>query len=214
MAPGKRGVHGVSLTRYRGGARGFPQRTKALFNWPLGDFRPYGFGGSPLRVRGMQDPRPSRPRRNTTFVEDYIDFPSPTPGVRDRFVDEGKWLEPLANAAQEDGDAVRLAVGPTWAWGPLAREVRVRILGRRERGDAVVITLSWEPVSHPSLFPILSGDLELAPIGGGISRLTLSASYEPPLGEVGEALDRAVLHRVAQSTVRSFLQRLVKTLGN
>ena len=76
-----------------------------------------------------------------------------------------------------------------------------------------MITLSWEPVAHRSLFPILSGDLELAPIGGGLCRLTLAASYEPPLGEVGEALDRAVLHRVAQSTIRSFLQRLAKTLG-
>ncbi|HLX77297.1 MAG TPA: hypothetical protein VKR27_00305 [Acidimicrobiales bacterium] len=161
----------------------------------------------------MPEDRRRRPRRYTTFVEDYVEVPGSTADVRARFVNDGKWLEPLANAAQEDADVVRLAIGPAWAWGPLSREVRVRILGRRERDDSVVITISWEPVTHPSLFPILSGDLELAPIGGGLSRLTLSASYEPPLGEVGEALDRAILHRVAQSTVRSFLQRLAKTLG-
>ena len=159
----------------------------------------------------MPDEHPDRPRRCTTFVEDYVELSSPTADVRARFIDDGRWLEPLANAAQEDGDAVRLAVGPAWAWGPLSRKVRVRVLGRRERSDAVVITLSWEPVALPSLFPILSGDLEVAAVGVKLTRMTLSASYEPPLGEVGEALDRAILHRVAQSTVRSFLRQLAKT---
>jgi hypothetical protein len=42
--------------------------------------------------------------------------------------------------------------------------------------------------------------------------LILSASYVPPLGELGWRLDRALLHRVAESTVRSFLLRLAASL--
>jgi hypothetical protein len=54
---------------------------------------------------------------------------------------------------------------------------------------------------------MLSGDLELAPLEPHSCRLTLAASYIPPLGDLGRALDRALLHRIAQSTVRSFLAR-------
>jgi hypothetical protein len=62
------------------------------------------------------------------------------------------------------------------------------------------------------IFPMLDGDLELAPLGSERCRLTLSASYMPPFGDVGRALDRALLHRVAQSTVRSFLARVAMSL--
>ena len=45
-------------------------------------------------------------------------------------------------------------------------------------------------------------------------RLTLSASYVPPFGELGARLDRALLHRVAVSTVRSFLVRVAASLND
>jgi len=75
----------------------------------------------------------------------------------------------------------------------------------------VVVGLGWQPSSFQALFPVLNGDIELAPIDGGC-RLTLSASYVPPLGEFGSHLDRALLHRVAQSTVRSFLSQVATSL--
>jgi hypothetical protein len=78
--------------------------------------------------------------------------------------------------------------------------------------DAFVVPLAWEPSKLQALFPVLNGDMELAPIGRGRCRLTLSASYVPPLGELGTHLDHAVLHRVAQSTVRSFLARVAVIL--
>jgi len=58
------------------------------------------------------------------------------------------------------------------------------------------------------LFPVLDADLKLAPDGAGSTVLTLAGSYRPPLGTLGEALDRAVLRRVAAATIRSFVARV------
>ncbi|HMK97435.1 MAG TPA: hypothetical protein VK425_07805, partial [Acidimicrobiales bacterium] len=74
------------------------------------------------------------------------------------------------------------------------------------------LSIKWQAAERPALFPVLEGDLELVPLGADRSRLILSASYVPPLGELGRRLDRAVLHRVAESTVRSFLRRLASSL--
>ena len=117
----------------------------------------------------------------------------------------------MANAAEEDGETARLRIGPTWGGRAITREVHVRQVGKRQRGDALVVSLAWEPTTHSRLLPVLEGDLELAPIGEGLCRMTFSATYVPPFGEVGHALDRALLHHVGQSTLRSFLQRLAKT---
>jgi len=114
----------------------------------------------------------------------------------------------LASAAAEDGETLQMRIGPSWAGGRLTRDVRVTIGPPRNRANALVIPLAWEPTKLQALFPVLNGDMELAPIGQGHCRLTLSASYVPPLGELGTHLDHALLHHVAQSTVRSFLARV------
>ena len=74
--------------------------------------------------------------------------------------------------------------------------------------------VSWESSELPGLFPALDGDLELSPRDPDRCRVTFSASYVPPLGELGRQLDRALLHRVARSTVSSFLARVAGSLEN
>lgn len=157
---------------------------------------------------------PSRGKRpkGAVFVEDFVEMPCPLGEIRGRFLDGEEWLAPLANAAEEDGETLRMQIGPSWLGGRMTREVRARVLGVRERQDAIVVSISWHAARHPALFPVLEGDLELAPIGGGLCRLTLSASYVPPLGELGHSLDTALLRRVGQSTVRSFVQRLATSI--
>ncbi|HTV10733.1 MAG TPA: hypothetical protein VME20_02640 [Acidimicrobiales bacterium] len=122
------------------------------------------------------------------------------------------WLGPIAWAAEQDGESLLLKMWPAWASGHLAPKVRVKLGAGRERGEGLAYSLKWEAAEHPSLFPVLDGDLEIAPLGRDRCRLILAASYVPPLGALGRRLDRALLHRVAESTVRSFLQRLATAL--
>ncbi len=146
------------------------------------------------------------------FVEDFVDVALPLAAVRGSFTGDDAWLAPLANTAADDGETLRLRVGPRGPGRGLTREVRVRLGPARQRGDAVVVPLAWEATEHSALFPALNGDLELAPLGPDVCRLTLSASYAPPFGDLGRALDTALLHHLAQSTVRSFLSQVASTL--
>lgn len=59
-----------------------------------------------------------------------------------------------------------------------------------------------------SLFPALDADITLTPAGEQLTVLSLTGTYRPPLGPVGEALDRAILRRVAAATIRNFISRL------
>jgi len=146
------------------------------------------------------------------FILDFIDVPLPLATIRERFARAGKWLTDLASAAEEDGEALRLQIGPTWAGGRMTREVEVTLGPTREREEARVVPLVWRATGLAGWFPVLNGDLELAPLGSQRCRLTLAATYLPPFGDVGLVLDRALLHRVAQSTVRSFLARVATSL--
>lgn len=158
--------------------------------------------------------RVRRPLRQAIFLEDYVDLPLRPAAIEGRLVEGGGWLAPLANCAEDEGETLRMRLGPEWGRGRLAREVRVRIRGTRHRGESIVISLTWEDAQRRGLFPVLDGDLELAPLGAEACRLTLSATYTPPLGELGADLDRALLHHVAQSTVRSFLHQVAANLGS
>jgi hypothetical protein len=156
----------------------------------------------------MEQSPPERP--HALFLEDFIDVPCSPEKIRRRC--DNTWLAELANLASGDGEALLMRIGPSWASGLLTRTVRIRLGPARERGSTAVVPINWESAEHASLFPVLSGDLEITPLGGHVCRIALSASYLTPLGELGRRLDRAVLHHVAQSTVRSFLSRLAMGL--
>ena len=65
--------------------------------------------------------------------------------------------------------------------------------------------MSWKPAGLDSLLPTLEADIELGALGPERTQLSISARYTPPLGSLGRALDRALLHRVAEATVKDFL---------
>ena len=72
--------------------------------------------------------------------------------------------------------------------------------------------MSWRPTAEGTVLPVLDGDLELAAIGPRRSQLSMNASYEPPFGLIGRMADRALLHRVAEATVKDFVDRIAGAL--
>jgi hypothetical protein len=44
------------------------------------------------------------------------------------------------------------------------------------------------------------------------TRLSLEATYQPPLGPVGRVIDRVLLGRVAESTVKNWVDQLAEAL--
>ncbi len=178
-------------------------------------FVPYGVANSKtntLRVDQSDVADSDAKKRTPCFIEDFVDVVSPFGTLRARFSGDGQWLAPLATVATQDGDTFQMRIGPSWAAGIVTREVNVMLWPPRERGYALVRCLTWTPSDWQSLFPFLEGDLELAPIGPNQCRISLAATYTPALGKFGAHVDRALLHHVAASTVRSFLTQIATKL--
>lgn len=74
------------------------------------------------------------------------------------------------------------------------------------------IPISWRATGASALFPVLDGDLELAPLGTALTQLSLNGRYQPPLGMLGKTIDKALLSRVAEATIKDFVDRLARAI--
>ena len=125
--------------------------------------------------------------------------------------DPRAWLPGLAERANHRGDLLLAEVG----FGEAVRIKRKVVieLGRSVRSGAKsVVPLRWTSSGATGLFPSLDADLEVASLGPGRTQLAMSARYDPPFGPVGRAVDRAVLSRVAEATLKDFLDRVAETI--
>jgi hypothetical protein len=74
------------------------------------------------------------------------------------------------------------------------------------------VPVSWRATFPERLFPVMEGKIELAPVDARLTRLTVSGMYEPPLGRLGALLDDAVMHGVADATVKEVTESIAKLL--
>jgi hypothetical protein len=126
--------------------------------------------------------------------------------------DPSAWLPGLAERANHRGDVLLADVG----FGDdvrIARTVAVELGEPMRAGSKAVFPLRWSASGSAGLFPSLDADLEVAPLGSDRTQLAISARYVPPLGKLGRAIDRALLSRVAEATVKDFLDRVADTLS-
>jgi len=91
--------------------------------------------------------------------------------------------------------------------------VRVQVRELAQKDGQAGLAIRWEASGPGSgLFPVLDADIRLVPAEDQTTLLVLAGVYRPPLGQVGGALDRAALHRVAAATIRNFLGRLATSI--
>jgi hypothetical protein len=117
-------------------------------------------------------------------------------------------LAGLADGAWGDGLA---RVGPVPG---LSKLVQVQATELVQRDQCAQLTLRWQATGpFGGLFPVLDADITLIPDGDAATLIGLSGVYGPPGGAVGAGLDRAILHRVATATIRSFLARIAAVVA-
>ncbi len=111
-----------------------------------------------------------------------------------------------------DGEG-ETAVGLRVAGISVQKRVTVELGEPERKGDWTNVPITWKATFPEKLFPTLSGRLELTPVEKKVTRLTLSGMYEPPLGRLGGLIDDAVMHSVAEATVREVAESIARQLG-
>ena len=96
----------------------------------------------------------------------------------------------------------------------LSKLVRVQARELARTDTSTGLAIRWEATGPGGrLFPVLDADIRLSPAGDSASLLTMTGSYRPPLGALGGVLDRGILHRVAEATIRNFLAEVAAQIG-
>jgi hypothetical protein len=148
------------------------------------------------------------------FVRYFVELSAPQEQVEAVLSDDpGAWLPGLAQGAHRRGDALLADVGFGEAIR-IEREVAIQLGPSIRSSSKTVFPLRWEAASHAGLFPSLDADLEVARLGPMRTQLAISARYVPPFREIGRALDRAIFSRVAEATVKDFLDHVAVRLAS
>lgn len=148
-----------------------------------------------------------------------IEFAAARPALA-AAVDHGVLASASGDAYGESGRGLA-RVGPLVSLGSLgsgrrvSRLVQVNFRSLATRGKTAALAIRWEAVGPGGgLFPVLDADLTLAPFGEPASLLVLTGAYRPPLGAAGAAADRVFLRRVAEATVRDFVNQVAEAVMN
>lgn len=145
------------------------------------------------------------------FLRYFVTVDVPPEQVADLISREASaWLPAIAT--QVTGEGTRLLSDLGFDVGParVERKIEITLGDPRHTVGATLLPISWRAAAAPGLFPVLDGQFEIAGLGAGKTQLGISAHYDPPLGLVGQIADRALMHRVAEVTVKDFLERVAK----
>jgi hypothetical protein len=143
------------------------------------------------------------------FLRYSIELPLPAEAVEQALLaSPANWLPHLADRAGQHGQDLLVEVGIGAPDRGLRKQVRVSFGPLVRHPSRTTLAMTWRPTGAGTLFPVLEAELDVGTLGGCRSQLALNASNRPPLSVVGRAVDRALLHRVAEATVKDFLDQM------
>ena len=104
------------------------------------------------------------------------------------------------------------AVGLHIAGVPVRKKVTVEFGEPVKTSTWAVIPLTWKATFPEKLFPVMHGKVDVSPVTKDETRLTVSGMYEPPLGRLGDELNEAMMHNIAEGTVRELAETIARRL--
>lgn len=142
------------------------------------------------------------------FVHDYVEVDAPFEEVADALESLGGEVGLMAKAAYERGERLALGPGGAFVSAPVEFEVGKPLISE----DGLSIPIAWTGASGSKLFPRMEAELVATRMGSAATHILFRGRYSPPLDVIGEALDRVLLHRIAEATVSTFITRLGRAL--
>lgn len=113
---------------------------------------------------------------------------------------------------EQEGDRVTAELAAEQSHRRIKRRIEVETGPVQRFAYGVTVRLEWRAARHSELFPELEGHLRLERRQPAGCTLRLDARYVPPGGSVGATVDRALMHRIAESSVQDFLDRVASLL--
>ncbi len=149
------------------------------------------------------------------FIHDFVHIARPVQIVqRQLLAAADERMCALAADAYQDGEELLRRVEHRTAPPPSGPGVQVLLGTPYARKDGTVTPMSWITSGQPGSFPSMEADLEIAALGVGMTQMTLSGMYEIGARQPGaRAGAAALMHRIAEATVRSFLTRMAADLA-
>ncbi len=143
------------------------------------------------------------------FLRSYVELNLPIADVEEALLHTpAEWIPGLASSAEERGDQLLGEVGFPVSGRQVGKQVEIELGAPVRTPGRTWLPITWRATGPRGIFPTLEGELEVAALGPHLTQLGLSARYKPPFGLVGESLDRALLHRVAEATIHDFVERV------
>ena len=147
------------------------------------------------------------------FVRYFVDMAVPFEVVEASLLDAPEtWVPGLMREAEDRGELLLTEVGFEVEARRIDKEVEIRLGSVYRIPTKTLLPLSWRATGAERMFPQLDADIEVAGLGARRTQLSISARYRPPMGAVGRVLDRAMLHRVAEATIKDFLDGVAERI--
>jgi hypothetical protein len=96
--------------------------------------------------------------------------------------------------------------------GAVTRRVDAEVGPMETDPASLRIPLRWKAAEHPKLFPLMDGELHITDVAGHDIELRIVGEYRLPLGAIGAAADAVAGHRVAEKSIRRFLEEVSRRL--
>ena len=111
-------------------------------------------------------------------------------------------------AAASDAAKLHAQIGPFDIGTDISIRV-VRVASDTYYGEpATRLELEWVATSNPGWFPKMTATLAIFPLSSHETELEIEGTYEPPIGKLGAAIDRALMRGIAEESVRRFVQEV------
>jgi hypothetical protein len=147
------------------------------------------------------------------FVRYYVELPHDLGALETALLSAPNDVIPsIARRADEQGQHLLAEVGFAIEGHRVSKRVEIEVGPAVQSKTKTWLPISWHATGTRGLFPVLEGDLELAPLSLHRTQLSLSARYQPPLGLAGRTVDRALLSRVAEATIKDFVDRVAQAI--
>lgn len=118
----------------------------------------------------------------------------------------------IASFADDRGQHLLAEVGFPMDGHRVSKNVEIDVGKPVTSATRTWIPIAWRATGPTNLFPVLDAELEFASLGTRLTQLSLSGRYQPPLGLVGRTIDKALLSRVAEATIKDFVDRLARAI--